>query len=312
MGRAGLLLLAMLSSGCAARLVQVDLAVPATAEVRAATPLHGRGDKVQWQPQWPEFHKAEYVVTGLAVGTVLTTRIIGPRGSPRRFDLLIDGQARDALRIGKKRGQEAARDVSDIFLTLLSSYPILGDALLNAAWYRDSPEVATQMAMIDMQTLAVTLALQSTLNVLVSRERPFGDRCGTSFLPESTRDCASSNRYYSYFSGHTSTAFASAGLICSHHLNLPLHGGGAKEWIPCATGFLLAGMTGTLRVAADMHYLSDVLTGALVGTLTGLGLPWLLHYRFGPKGKTPVEVDAEGPTIMLVPMNLGLGVVGWF
>jgi len=36
-----------------------------------------------------------------------------------------------------------------------------------------------------------------------------------------------------------------------------------------------------MRVATDVHYVSDVLVGATIGTATGLLLPWALHYRYG-------------------------------
>jgi membrane-associated phospholipid phosphatase len=42
-------------------------------------------------------------------------------------------------------------------------------------------------------------------------------------------------------------------------------------------GAAFAGATGLLRSAADVHWPSDVITGALVGTGLGVALPLLLH-----------------------------------
>lgn len=38
---------------------------------------------------------------------------------------------------------------------------------------------------------------------------------------------------------------------------------------------------GWLRIAGDKHYFTDVLTGALVGSAIGFGMPYLLHRRGG-------------------------------
>jgi membrane-associated phospholipid phosphatase len=43
-------------------------------------------------------------------------------------------------------------------------------------------------------------------------------------------------------------------------------------------GFTAAATTSYLRMAADEHWLTDVLAGAAVGTAVGIGLPWL-HRR---------------------------------
>ena len=128
--------------------------------------------------------------------------------------------------------------------------------------------------------------------------------------PASSFDCDSQNkRQRSFYSGHTAFTFATAGLICSHHLNLKLYGGGAPDIAACATGFAAAAATGTLRMVGDQHYATDVITGALVGTITGLGLPWLLHYRHD---RSSTKRSADGFRVQLVPYAAGAGLVGTF
>ena len=170
--------------------------------------------------------------------------------------------------------------------------------------------MAKQMALINLQTLGVTLALQSLAKMIASRERPYGRTCGGQ-LPESNRDCDSSSRYESFFSGHTAQSFAAAGLICSHHLNLELYGGGWADVVPCAAGFSVASGVGLLRIMGDKHYLSDVMLGAAVGTLTGLGLPWLLHYRHAGAADAQ-ERGGDAISVQIVPMAAGAGLVGTF
>lgn len=66
---------------------------------------------------------------------------------------------------------------------------------------------------------------------------------------------------YSYPSGHTSSAFATAGVVYSHF---------GKTWgIPA---YLLAGYVGLSRLQEGKHYLSDVIAGGILGTYVSIKL----------------------------------------
>jgi membrane-associated phospholipid phosphatase len=187
------------------------------------------------------------------------------------------------------------------------AYPFIGDALVNAAWYRDSPDVAWQLALIDGEAIAVAFGIQQAVANLVSRERPYVRTCGTDELAETNKDCETSDRFRSYYSGHTSMAFVTAAVTCTHHAYVPLHGG-RGEWIPCATGLVLAAGVGVARIGADFHYATDVLTGAAVGSLVGWLVPWL-HYT---TGVTPDSAGTSSLRVTLVPSPGGLGISGVF
>ena len=75
----------------------------------------------------------------------------------------------------------------------------------------------------------------------------------------------------SFFSGHTTLAFSlttAAGTIAQ------LRGYKWSGWV-WALGIPAALATGALRIAADQHYFTDVLTGALLGSLVGFAVPAL-------------------------------------
>lgn len=103
----------------------------------------------------------------------------------------------------------------------------------------------------------------------------------------------------------------SAGLICAHHLNVPLYGGGAPDIAACGTAVGLGLATGWMRMTADRHYASDIIVGTVLGFGGGFGLPLLLHYR----GLAPTR-QVAGTTITVFPQaserELGLGLYGWF
>ena len=56
-----------------------------------------------------------------------------------------------------------------------------------------------------------------------------------------------------------------------------------------AGGFTLAAVTGYLRIAADKHYFTDVLTGAGIGVLGGLLVPPLTGSLPHDLGVTPLR-----------------------
>ena len=67
-------------------------------------------------------------------------------------------------------------------------------------------------------------------------------------------------------------------MACVHHRQLDLYGDETSDAIACAVPLGLAAGVALLRIVADQHYATDVLVGAAVGALSGLGLGLLLHY----------------------------------
>jgi membrane-associated phospholipid phosphatase len=263
------------------------------------------GPPLVWK--WSRFTTADYVITGLGGAVTLTTAIFPPRSAHSiSGGILFDDAARRALRAKSLHVRYQFRDASDVGLSLAVTWPFFADSLTTAWWYRGSRDVAEQMALVDMETLAVAGAIQGATNVLVSRQRPYGADCGGSELPANAIDCESSQRYRSFFSGHATFSFAGAALICMDHFEHDLLGSPWDE-LSCAGGYAVAATTSTFRVVADVHYASDVLLGALVGTAVGYGVP-LLHYR---QARAPQHSSSD-LRLMLVPSAGGIGVLGIF
>ena len=84
------------------------------------------------------------------------------------------------------------------------------------------------------------------------------------------------NANQSFFSGHTSAAFAAASF---HHRMLQRFRGkdfgDAEVW----GVYLAAAVTGLMRISADKHYFTDVVTGAAVGTLTAKWVVDISDYK---------------------------------
>ena len=276
---------------------------------RGAETAAPRDSDLAWHPGWPSVGLGEYVIIATAAASIAITSVIGPVGKTRRGGILVDEDVRDSLRLHSFDSRRRARETSDVMLTLSSGYPLLMDALLVAGWHHDRPDVAWNMAVIDLETMAVVASLQRLMNIVVHRERPFGRLCGTE-LDAKSRDCDTNDRFYSTFSGHASQTFTRAALTCSHHANLPLYGGGPVEALPCVAGFTLATLTGALRIASDRHYLSDVLLGATVGTTAGFVIPWFYYGHSRPGDGS--GRGSQGWSATVVPTPTGLLVQGAF
>ncbi len=267
-------------------------------EESAPPPLH-------WN--WAPFSTADYVVGGAAAAITLATAIIHPLPAHQLSGgLLFDNAVEKAVQNWGTAPRYAFRDASNVGLSLAATWPFFADSLASAWWYRGSRDAAQQMALLDLETLAVAGAAQGVVNVLVSRQRPYGPTCGTSQLPSNAVDCESSEQYRSFFSGHSTFSFTAAALVCVNHASTDLLG---SPWdgISCGAGYVVAAATATFRVLGDEHWASDVITGALVGTIIGYGVP-LLHYRHVDVGR----VNAGGVTMQLVPSGTGASVVGTF
>jgi len=260
---------------------------------------------IEWR--WRRFSALDYGV-GLAGGAITLAMAIVPPVPTHAIEgpVLFDTSVRNALRAPGLQVRYTYRDFSDVGVSLAVTWPFFADALTTAWWYRGSRDTAEQMALIDLEALGVIGAVQGMTNVLVSRERPYGSDCGNGELPEHADDCVGATRYRSFFSGHSAFSFTGAALICVHHLKHELIG---SPWdaVSCAGGYAVATTTALFRVVADMHYATDVLTGALAGTLVGYGVP-LLHYAFPTSG----ALARHGVHLTLAPSPGGASLLGVF
>ncbi|WP_224245878.1 phosphatase PAP2 family protein [Hyalangium gracile] len=129
-----------------------------------------------------------------------------------------------------------------------------------------------QDAGIIVETAVLSAVLNQTVKFIVGRERPF-----VHVLPEDQKLLTAhpDDNNLSFYSGHTNLAFA---LVVSAGTVAELRGYKHRMWIWVA-GLPLATSVGLLRMAADKHYLTDVATGAVLGTAFGLAVPLLLHGR---------------------------------
>lgn len=126
---------------------------------------------------------------------------------------------------------------------------------------------------VDFLLVAQATALAGSLNQLtkfmVARRRPFA----AAGLPDPDTRQGPADFNLSFYSGHTNLAFALAGAAGTV-ATLRRYRWARAIWI---AGAIVGTATAYFRIAADQHYLTDVLTGAVMGTAVGVAVPALFH-----------------------------------
>jgi membrane-associated phospholipid phosphatase len=155
-------------------------------------------------------------------------------------------------------------------------------------WSRDVPVI--------VEATALTLSVNAFVKHLTHRSRPAAHFCESE---HAVYPCPPDERV-SFYSGHTSSAFAAAvaaGTIADFHRFEN------RKWI-WASGLTFATATGVLRVMSDQHYATDVLTGTAAGGLAG----WLIPKLHKPDrtATPPATARMAAPAVLAaVPIVVG-------
>ncbi len=161
-----------------------------------------------------------------------------------------------------------ANTLSSVFSFGLAPLAGTGVAALIAAHDDRVDEIPDDLLLV-AEPAVITMSFAQGAKFGFARERP--DVHARSAADREAH--ASSGDNMSFFSGHASLAFSlatSAGTVASMrgHRLAPL------MWI---VGLSFATTGAYLRIAADRHYATDVLTGSVVGAAIGFSVPYFAH-----------------------------------
>ncbi|KAA3609963.1 MAG: phosphatase PAP2 family protein [Calditrichaeota bacterium] len=179
---------------------------------------------------------------------------------PLSFDLFF----RDKLKWDNSNLDKAAL-VSDVILKGLLGPSVFWSPLLSDHNYG-------RHLLLNIQALAATAFLTNISKYAFARQRPYS--YFKSIQAEADDD------FLSFFSGHTSFSFAIATSM-SYILEKENPHNSALIW---GSAITLASLTGYLRIASDRHYMSDVLTGAIIGSMMGYVIAKNQSKRFFKRG----------------------------
>ena len=117
------------------------------------------------------------------------------------------------------------------------------------------------------------------IKLVAGRSRPRDNAGASNFKPFS-------NINSSFPSGHATEAFALASVISDHY---------DQTWVTC-TSYSIAGLVGLARIYHQAHFASDVVAGAMIGTLVG-------------KSVVSYNSDLRSGKVALLP-DVGRGLIG--
>lgn len=197
---------------------------------------------------------------------------------------------------------EPARFASDVFL--VSAPVVMGGMGIIAANQDGHGENVPLDFLVVAQATSVAVLANVLAKVTFARERP---RVHAMTPLQRANDREIVDRNLSFFSGHTTFTFA---LATSMGTVAELRGYRAAPAI-WGVGLPLAATTGLLRIVADRHYATDVLTGMLVGVGAGVAFPLLLHGRRDETGVNGASLEgarvpASGGASMTQVFSLAL------
>ena len=145
---------------------------------------------------------------------------------------------------------------------------LYGVSFSSMVWGPLSVDDYKRSALINMEVLAANGIVTNVVKMLSARERPYHHF--------DTWPSQGSDDFASFFSGHTSVAFSQAvtnAMLLSEQYP-------EKETLIWSSLLGTAGLTAYLRLASDMHYFTDVLVGAGIGSLIAWGITSYEMKRF--------------------------------
>ena len=213
-------------------------------------------------------------------------------GPPRELNGFDTKMRRLAVGHRSAAGREWLDSISAATLTatVLAPVGVLAASDVPHKWERDLPVVMEATAL----SLAVSVAIKHVAHRSRPRDRFCADEKGEAPCRKDTR--------LSFYSGHTSAAFAAAvamGRLADHH------GLEHRRWI-WGTQLALATTTGALRVMSDQHFATDVIVGMFTGGLVGCLVP-ALHKPGESRAVSPAVRDHAPAALAAVPIALRSG-----
>jgi membrane-associated phospholipid phosphatase len=278
----------MIRTGCIASITLAGalVSLPASADtVRPTAP----GDRVHYNLT------IDIPVTIAAGVLALGSQILSPvlaRAECQWCDR--DAEGNDTLNCLDKAARNAlvwsspntADTLSHVFGFGISPAAAVGFTTL-AGGLDDRLNEAPANALLMFEASLTAATFTQLVRLAVGRERPYVHQLTPD---EKKKTYYPSDNNGSFFSGHANFAFAlalSSGTIASlrGYRYAPL------VW---ATGLPIAVTSAYLRIAADHHYLTDVLVGSIVGTSVGFLVPFLFHRGDPPATGAPSSSPSSG------------------
>jgi hypothetical protein len=182
--------------------------------------------------------------------------------------ILFDRATRDGLRWDDRDRADLASDVTGYIaapLVALGGLGLLAHSANRAGnWFDDG--------LITLEAAAIAGVVNFAVKAAFARERPFVFALAEDDKPRTDRP---QDNNQSFYSGHSTLSMSLAvatGTVARMR-------GYDRATAIYGVGIALSLTTGYLRIAADKHWATDVITGWATGAAIGYAVPRLLHRR---------------------------------
>ncbi len=255
------------------------LAVLIVVAVLQGTALAGGETDDETKPGLLRYNwKVDLVVTGIATTGYIITAAAKSKLLPtycRWCDVnSFDNWGHDNIKWGNTNAANKAVYVTGYALAPMAAFGL--DAL--AAGHDGALSNFLPDALIIAEAVSLSAFTTELVKIAAGRQRPYAHFGGGSTSPSDNN---------SFYSGHTSLAFslaAASGTVATMR-------GYRLAPLVWGTGMAIAATTGYLSIAADRHYLTDVIAGAVLGSAFGVGIPYLFH-RPKEEGSSRISLSA--------------------
>ena len=254
---AALLLLCLASSGARA-----------ADESPAASPAAPAPKLAQLSYDWT----IDGIVTGGLVASTLTLMLLDKSLAPLDCKWCVPGSIDGDLSRSVTWSNPAAANSLSNVMQFAVPVGVMGFGLIQA--YRfDDPAAGWSGVLLITEATSLAMLANVIVKYSVGRARPYVWQGTPDLYPSAT------DANVSFFSGHVTFVFA---VVVSGSTLFFMQDMPGAPWV-LGVGLAAASFTAYLRMAANKHYLSDVLVSAGVGSLVGWAVPYLFH-RPGRKG----------------------------
>ena len=229
--------------------------------------------------------KTDLTLGSLAVGVFFSSLLIETPPTPDQFPFSLSRRDVNAFDrpLMVARQNAAIKRASDITMVGLGVLPVV--SLLG----NFNMTTATTYVVMYSQAMLLAYGTRMLFKNNITRFRPYS---------HDGRELRANHRHDSFPSGHTCAAFLSATFFSTTFvLENPDSG---WRWPAVIGSHALAASVGAMRMMGGMHFLTDVLVGAAMGSFYGWLIP-VLHLRRNRNSENtfPVKLTGNGLLVSL-------------
>jgi membrane-associated phospholipid phosphatase len=140
------------------------------------------------------------------------------------------------------------------------------------------------------ESVLLSFGMKELMKSVVYRDRPYlyDASWSSAIADDGDWNC-------SFVSGHTTMAFTGAAF--ASYVFSSIYPDSPWKWPVVAGSYALALTTASLRIASGEHFLTDVLSGAVIGTLSGFLVPWAHTFE----AKRQEEGKGRNTSLAIIP-----------